>query len=179
MLLAFLLLFLVGTIIAVIFSINALINTLRFGLPYVSTPHWAVDWLTGNLNLKSSDLVYELGCGDARVLAALARKYPATKFIGIEIQWWPYLLAKWRTREQRNVQLARGDIFQCDLFPATVVYGFFITGFMPKLAAKLSANLRPGTGVYSYGFRLPSWTTSEEIANPKKPSGSRILAYRR
>lgn len=179
MLLAFLLIFLLGCIIAVIFSINALINTLKHGLPYVSTPDWAIEWLAKNLVLSKNDTVYELGCGDARVLAGLAYQHPSTQFIGIEIQWWPFILGKFRTRKLPNVRLIYGDLFKQDVSPATVVYGFFITGFMPKLATKLKENLRPGTKIYSYGFRLPAWTTVQEVQYPDTPAGSRLLLYRR
>ena len=179
MVLALLFIFLFGCIVAVIFSFNALFNTLRFGLPFVTTPQWVVDWLQNNLTLGKDDIVYELGCGDARVLASIAVKHPLTKFVGVEIQWWPWLLAKWRTSHLKNVQIIYGDVFKLDLSPATIIYGFFITGFMPKLATKLKNNLRPGTKIISFGFRLPDWATEQEITNPQKPSGSRILIYRR
>lgn len=175
----FLFAFLAGSVLAVVFSINALYNTLKHGLPFVSTPTWAVNWLTNNLQLTSNDVVYELGCGRSPVLVALAKKHPATTFVGIEIQWWPYILSRWQARNCRNVRLIYGNIFTHDLSSATIVYGFFITGFMPKLAKKLSENLRPGTKIISYGFRLPDWTTVEEIQNPEKQTGSRILVYRK
>lgn len=179
MLIAFLFVFLFGCILAVIFSFNALYNTFKHGLPFVSTPRWAINWLRDNLELNERDVVYELGCGSALMLAALAQKRPATKFVGLEVQWWPYVLAKWRTRRYHNVQIINGDIFRQDLSAATVVYGFFITGFMSKLADKLTDNLSPGTRVISYGFLLPGWQTTEEISNPKKPTGSRLLIYHR
>ncbi len=178
MVLIILYIFLLACIIAVIFSINALYNTLKHGLPFVSTPTWAVRWLRDNLELSAQDVVYELGCGSAPVLVSLAKKYSSTTFVGIEVQWWPYVLAKWRARNCKNVRLIYGDIFKLDLSAATVVYGFFITGFMPRLATKLSDNLRPGTKVISYGFSLPGWTTIQEVQNPKKTTGSRILVYR-
>lgn len=179
MLLVFLLVFLLGCIIAVVFSFNALYNTLKHGLPFVSSPRWAVDWLRNNIALKNTDVVYELGCGRAVFLASMANKHPNTSFIGVEIQWWPYVLAKWRTRHCQNIRLIYGDMFRLDLSAATVIYGFFITDFMPKLASKLTKNLRPKTKVISYGFSLPGWTTTEEIINPKKPTGSRILIFQR
>ncbi len=176
-LLIFLLLFLLGALIAAVFSVNALINTLRFGLPYVSTPRWAIDWLAYNLQLTTSDTVYELGCGDARVLAALARKFPNAKFVGLEVQWWPYLLARWRTRNLRQVTIALGDFLQHDLSSATLVYGFFITVMMPKVAAKLRGGIRSGTKVISFGFAVPGWTPVEEVVNPNTGRGSKIRIY--
>jgi len=177
MLLGFLFFLLAGAVIAAIFSLNALINTLKFGLPFVTTPNWAIEWLSNNLHLSSSDIVYELGCGDARVMGALAKKFPAAKFIGIEIQWWPYILAKWRTRRIPNVTIVHGDFLRTDLSAATLIYGFFITVMMPKVGDKLRQSLHAGVPVISFGFALPGWSASNEINNPDKPSGSKIRIY--
>lgn len=179
MLLAFLLVFLLGCIIAVVLSFNALFNTLRYGLPFVSTPRWAVTWLTDNLQLTSTDVVYELGCGSAPVLAALAKKFPSTTFIGIEIQWWPLLLAKWRTRNLKNVTIRSGNFLTTDLSSATVIYGFFITVIMPRVALLLEQKLQSGVTVVSFGFELPGWTSTQEIPNPKTGKGSRIRLYKK
>lgn len=179
MLITFLLLLLLATIVAAVFSLNALFNTLRFGLPYVTSPNWAIDWLTNNLKLTPHDIVYELGCGDARVLSALAIKYPATKFIGIEIQWWPWLLAKVRTNHQKNIKIVLGNFLKMDLSVATIVYGFFITVMMPKVAEKLRDSLKSGATVVSFGFALPGWTLVREIPPPEGKRGSKIRIYRK
>lgn len=177
MLLGFLFVFLAGAILAAVFSLNALINTLRFGLPFVTTPDWAVAWLAHNLPLTNADVVYELGCGDARFLCALAKKHPETKFIGIEIQWWPYLLARWRARNLPHVKIILGDFLKLDLSSATVVYGFFITVMMPKVADKLRDSLKTGAQVISFGFALPGWQPVKEVPNPSKIKGSKIRIY--
>lgn len=178
MVLGLLLLFLLGSVIAAVLSVNALINTLRFGLPFVTTPQWAIDWLVANLVVNAKDIVCELGCGDARVLAALASKHPDATFIGLEIQWWPWLLAKWRTRNLPNVTIRLADFLQADLSNVTIFYGFFITVMMPKIAEKLKMGLRSGTQVISFGFALPGWSSTNEIVNPKTGKGSRIRFYR-
>ncbi len=179
MLLAFLFVFLAAGTIACLFSLNALYTTLKTGLPYVSTPDWAIEWLRKNVQLNAQDVVYEWGCGDARVLSAIAASHPSTSFIGIEIQWWPYLWAKWRTRNQSNVQIIRGDFLKADMSTATLVYGFFITVMMPRVAERLSAVLQDGARVISFGFALPGWTPTEEIPNPKKAKGSKIRIYKK
>lgn len=179
MLLTILIIFLLACLIATVFALNAMLQTLRTGLPFVSTPRWAVIWLKENLQLKPSDVVYELGSGSAMVMAVLARRHPDTKFVGMEIQWWPHLLAKWRCRKLKNVVLVRGDVFRHNLSPATTVYGFYITNFMARLEKYLDEQLRPGTTVVSYGFNFPNWKIVEEITNPAKPRGSKILIYRR
>lgn len=177
MLLAFLFIFLAGAIVAAVFSLNALVNTLRFGLPFVTTPDWAIDWLAEHLQLGPRDVVVELGCGDARFLSAVAKRHPEGKFIGIEIQWWPYILARWKTRNQPNVEIRLGDFLKQDLSSATVVYGFFITVMMPKVSDTLRHSLTAGAKVISFGFALPGWQPVEEIPNPLKPRGSKIRIY--
>lgn len=179
MLLVFLFVFLLAGIISCLFSLNALYTTLKTGLPYVSTPDWAIDWLKKNLRLTDRDVVYEWGCGDARVLSTIASANPQATFIGIEIQWWPYLWAKWRTRNQSNVTIIRGDFLKADMSNATLVYGFFITVMMPKVAERLSNVLRDGAQVISFGFSLPGWTPAAEIPNPKKAKGSKIRIYKK
>lgn len=179
MLIAWLLLFLLGSLIACAFSLNALLNTLRFGLPFVSTPRWAIVWLRDNLVLDPHDVVYELGCGSAPFLATLAKKFPDTRFIGIEIQWWPLLLAKWRTRQLPNVTIRSGDFLKDDLPGATLIYGFFITVMMPKVADKLRQSLASGVRVISFGFALPGWTAEREVPNPTTGHGSKIRMYRK
>lgn len=170
---------LVAASVAAVFALNALIATIRTGLPYVTTPDWAIDWLTKNLSLSPTDVVYELGCGDARVLCALAKKYPETTFIGVELQWWPYLLAQQRARGMKNVIIQHSDFLKMDLSPATVAYGFYITVMAPKIGAKLARDLQPGARAISYGFALPGLKEIETIQNPNKPNGSKIRIYRK
>lgn len=179
LIISFLLLFLLGCCIAVVLSVNALYHTLRQGLPFVSTPTWAITWLHDSLELTAHDVVYELGCGRAIVIASLAKKFPHTTFIGIEIQWWPFILAKIRTHRYSNVRIIRGNIFRHDLSSATLVYGFFISGFMARLAEKLRHDLKPNTQIISFGFPLPNWTQQQEISNPKTSRGSKIRIYLR
>lgn len=170
--------FLVVTLVALVFSLNAMWHTLRTGLPFVTTPKWAIEWLANNLNVQDRQVVIELGCGDARVLATLAKRFPGAKFLGIEIQWWPWLLAKLRTRVLHNVKISRGDLFRYDLSPAHFIYGFYITNFMDRLEAKLQNGLLPGTKVISYGFKFQNWKTVQEIPNPGR-SGSSLVIYQR
>lgn len=165
--------------LAMLFALNALFNTLRFGLPFVKTPRWAVTWMLQHLQLKPNDVWYELGCGDAYVLAALARKFPQTKFVGWEIQWWPYVLARWRVRNLANVTIHLGNFLLADISSATVVYGFFITSLMAQIATKLSEELRPGAQVISFGFDLPSWHQTQDISDPAGAHKSKLRFYKK
>lgn len=176
-LLVFLIIVLIAAVVALFFALDAMVTLFRYKVPFVSTSAWAIDWLKKNLTLDGQDVVYDLGCGDARVLIALAKQFPAAKFIGIEAQWWPYLLAKWGSRKFKNVTILREDFYKSDLSSATMVFCFLITGVMQKAEQKLKSNLRPGTKVFSYGFRFPDWPATQDIINPKKPVGSQLRKY--
>jgi len=175
-LLAFLLLLLAAAVIALIFTLYMFVALVRDKVPYVATPHWTIDWLTDSLQL-TTETVYDLGCGDGRVLKALKQKFPHIKAIGYERNWWPYVMAKIRNRSS-GVEILNADFYQADLRDADVVFCYLIIAVMPRVEKLLRSQLKPGATVYSYGFTFPTWPPAERIVNPKKPQGSKINIYR-
>lgn len=174
-----LLVFLIIIVIALIFMINGLYGVFRIHIPYVPTPAWAIAWLQEHLELPSGAIVYDLGCGDARVLAGLAKNHPSATFIGIEVQWWPYVLARWRARNIPNLKIEPVDFWQRPIPDATHVFCYLFQPILEKMRAKFETELRPGATVISFGFRIPRWVTDQEISDPSGKTKSRILFYRR
>ncbi|MBI4092826.1 MAG: hypothetical protein HY420_02775 [Candidatus Kerfeldbacteria bacterium] len=179
-----LLFILIASAVALVLSLNALINIFRDKVPYVSTPKWAIDWLCQHASLllqggvaRSAGVVYDLGCGDARVLIALKKYFPDITAIGYERNWWPYILAKARIR-RTGVKVYRRNFYKADLKNADIVFCFLIHSVMPKVENLLRSQLKPGATVYSYGFTFPNWQPTERIANPNNPKGSKINVYR-
>lgn len=127
--------------------------------------------------LALGGVVCDLGCGDARVLIALKKKFPAIKATGYEAAWFPYLLARWRTR-RTGVTIRHQNFYQANLQDPDVVFCFLIHSVMPKVEQLLRSQLKPGATVFSYGFVFPTWRPAERIVNPKNPSGSKINIYR-
>ncbi|MFH0829442.1 MAG: class I SAM-dependent methyltransferase [Candidatus Kerfeldbacteria bacterium] len=197
MLTAFLVLALIGSLVALVLALNTLISLFRDKVPYVSTPRWAIDWLRDNVMQYSPLLakergggevsppslqgggrgaVYDLGCGDARVLIAIKQRYPTITAIGYERNWWPFILAKARIRGT-GVKVYRQNFYQADLRNADVVFCFLIHSVMPKVETLLRSQLAPGATVYSYGFSFPTWKPSRRIENPTRPQGSKLNIY--
>jgi len=170
---------LLATLIATLFMLNALYSVFRLRIPYVPTAAWAVKWLHDKYPLPPGATVYDMGCGDGRVLAELAVKNPDAKFIGIEVQWWPYVLAKWRARKIINLTIERVDFWSRDIHDATHVFCYLFQPILVKMKNKFETELRPNTMVISFGFRIPDWTTKNEIADPNGKTHSRLLFYRR
>lgn len=173
-------LILAASLVALLFTLNTFYALLKVKVPYVVTPAWAIDYIVNKIPFKDNDVVYDLGCGDARFLIALKKKYPNIKATGYELAWWPYLNAKQKIRKSRlNIDLRRKNFYNVKLSEADVIFCFLIHSIMPRLEKKLLEELKPGALVISYGFKFPNWKPKEMISNPDKPKGSKINIYQR
>lgn len=176
---ALLITILIGAFIALCLTLQSLVTLARVRVPFVTTPDWVIDWLRTHADIKPKRRFVELGCGDARVLAALARRFPEAWFIGYELAWWPYVLARWRTRRLHNIQIERKNFMTAPLQHADALFCYLITSVMGPLAAKLQRELRLGAVVYSHAFRLPDWTPIRTIHSPAAADRVPLLIYER
>ena len=103
------------------------------------------------------DVVYDLGCGDGRLIVAAARRYGA-RAVGIEIHplrylWCQALIAVLGLRGR--VRVIRGDFFAQDLSDADVVTCYLLQRTNNKLEGKFRQELDPSTRVVSKRFTFP------------------------
>ncbi len=168
---------LVAACVACVFMLNAVIGIIRTKVPYVPTADWAIGWLEQHLLLKPSDVIFDLGCGDGRVITTLAKKYPASRFVGVELQWWPYVIARWRNRHLPNVTILREDFWTVDVSSATYIFCYIFTPILARLKAKFERELQKKSVVISYAFGIPTWHTTKEVADPSGKHKSKILIY--
>ena len=165
-------------IIAAIITLNAFITILWVRVPYVPTPNWAIQWMANNLDLKPSSYVYDLGCGDGRILFAMEKKFSNLKLTGFELAWLPYFITRLKIIFKKSkIKLLHKNFYKADLSNADLIFCFLIDSVMPKLEKQLKEQLKHGARVISYGFKFPNWQPSEVIVNPKKPKGSKINIY--
>lgn len=127
--------------------------------PYVTSPEHAVDKMLEMANLKSGETLYDLGCGDGRILIAAAEKYKV-KAVGIEIS---DRLAKTAAENvkkaglQNQVKVIHGNFMQTDLSGANVVTLYLATTANETLRPNLERYLHPNTRVVSYDYPIPGW----------------------
>jgi predicted RNA methylase len=103
------------------------------------------------------DVVYDLGCGDGRLIIAAALRCGA-RAVGIEIHPLRYWWCKMRIDAlglQDRVQVIRGDFYRQDLSDADVVICYLLQRTNNKLEAKLRQELASGTRVISKRFTFP------------------------
>ncbi len=151
-------------IITVILLAIKLIDSITSSLaPAISTPSDALGTICSQLKISDSDEVWELGCGDARVICYCAKKHPGAKFVGIENGIIMFTKAKWRTRHQNNVQIIFGNIKSTRPKTATKMYLYLL----PTALQIVKPTIPKGCMVVSLEFKLPKIKPSTSVKLPK------------
>jgi SAM-dependent methyltransferase len=122
---------------------------------FVPTPQEAVDRMLEVADIKPGDVLYDLGCGDGRIVATAARKY-GIRAVGVDID--PLRVAEARRTVRTNgvshlVTIRKADIFELDFSEATVVTLYLLPELNVRLMPKL-AQLKPGTRIISFEFDM-------------------------
>ncbi len=125
-------------------------------VPYFSSTDEAVLGMLRLAGTHPNDVVYDLGCGDGRIVIAAARDFGA-RGVGVEIDPAPLRMAVYNARRagvEDRVRFVRGDLFEADIREATVVTLFLFETLNQRLLPKLLAELKPGTRIvaHRYGF---------------------------
>lgn len=128
------------------------------GAPWVPTPMQTVHTMLTLAEVGPGDVVYDLGCGDGRLVITAARRYGA-RAVGIEIDplrysWCRMLVAVLGLGDR--VQIRYGDFFEQDLGAADVVTCYLLQGTNDKLEEKFKRELDSGTRVVSHTFTFSS-----------------------
>lgn len=139
----------------------AVVGSLAYGAlsaaPFLPLKQKDVARLIAFCQPKPGELLYDLGCGDGRILIAAVRDYKL-RAKGFEVALVPYLMAKIRlflSGVGPGAQVRLKNFWRLDLSPADIIVCFLTPGAMPKLAAKLHTELKPGARFASYAFPLP------------------------
>lgn len=133
--------------------------------PYVVAPEHAVDKMLEAANLKPGETLYDLGCGDGRIVIAAAERYKV-KAVGIEIS---ESLAKSVAEKvkkeglQKRVTIIHGDFMKTDLSKADVVTLYLATTANDTVRPNLERFLRPHARVVSYDYPVPGWKPVETM----------------
>ena len=133
--------------------------------PYISTPPEIVAEMLKVARVTKEDVVYDLGCGDGRIVIAAARKYGAR---GVCVEINPELIKQARENAQRagvadRLEFVTRDLFETDLTGATVVTVFLMKSLNLRLRPKLLRELRPGARVVSQAFDMGDWEPTKTV----------------
>jgi uncharacterized protein (TIGR03000 family) len=122
---------------------------------YVPTPQAVVDRMLQMAEVKKDDLVYDLGCGDGRIVVTAAKKY-ACKAVGFDID--PDRIKEARENVRKNgvgdlVTIKQEDIFKQDLSKANVITLYLLPELNVRLIPQLE-KLKPGSRIVSHDFNM-------------------------
>lgn len=134
-------------------------------VPFEPSPRHVVDQMLKLADVRKGDVVYDLGCGDGRIVIAAAQQFGA-RGVGIDID--PQRITE-STENARaagvldRVTFRNEDLFEANIADATVVTLFLWPEVNLKLRAKLWRDLKPGTRVVSYYWDMGDWAPEKEI----------------
>jgi SAM-dependent methyltransferase len=128
-------------------------------VPFVPTPPEVVDRMLEMAQVKSGDVIYDLGSGDGRIVIQAAKRY-GVKGVGIEIDAQLVQRAKnnaFKEKVEHLVEFRLQDALTVDISPATVVTLYMLPEFNAKLRPIFEKQLKPGSRVVSHDFEIQGW----------------------
>jgi protein-L-isoaspartate O-methyltransferase len=127
--------------------------------PAYPTPPTVVKKMLTLADVKPGEMVYDLGCGDGRIVISAARDFHAHA-VGIEIRHDIYERTLKRVASlglSDQVQIVNGNALKYDLSPADVVTMYLLTSSNERLKPVLAKYLKPSARVVSHDFEIRGW----------------------
>lgn len=144
-------------------------------VPFVPTSQELVVQMLKLANVSKNDTVYDLGCGDGRIVITAAKDFGAHA-VGVDINPERIKEANENARKAGvtdRVNFVEGDLFTAEIRPATVVTLYLLPNVNLKLRPRLLKELKPGTRVVSHSFDMEDWKPEKEI----EVNGSRLYLW--
>jgi hypothetical protein len=131
--------------------------------PFVATPMAVVDKMLEMAQVTAKDIVYDLGCGDGRIVITAAKKYGA-RGVGIDLD--PERIKESEANAieagvSSLVQFRRQDAMKADISRATVVTLYLLPESNALLRPLLEKQLKAGARVVSHNYHMPGWEKKE------------------
>jgi ribosomal protein L11 methylase PrmA len=132
---------------------------------YVPTPNDVVAKMLETAGVKKDDVVYDLGCGDARILVTAAKKF-GCRGVGYEIHPGRFQLAKDNVKKngvEDLVEIRKQDIFEADLSQATVITLYLLPELNLRLVPQME-KMKPGSRIVSHEYGMEGITPDKTVS---------------
>ncbi len=141
--------------------------TPKLDVPYVPTPQEVVDRMLQMARVQKSDTVYDLGCGDGRIVITAAERHGA-RGVGIDLN--PQRIEEAQANAKKanvtdRVQFRVANLFETDVSPASVVTLYLLPDINRKLRPQLWRQLKVGTRIVSHAFDMGDEWPPERTEN--------------
>jgi SAM-dependent methyltransferase len=147
--------------------------------PYVPTPQDVVERMLALAEVTKDDVVYDLGCGDGRIIVTAAKQYGA-RGVGVDID--PERIAESIANAkaagvEQLVDFRLQDAMTIDVSPATVVTLYLLSSSNAKLRPILTRQLRPGARIVAHNFSMGSLWPADKIDQFTSADGNETTLY--
>jgi len=168
---------LVLAIILALFVAVSFVLFFIYKVPYVPISSQDIKHLFAEIKLDSDKILYDLGCGDGRVMLAAYKKYQI-KGIGFEINPFVFWLAKIRTFFYRQkIHIHCKNLFKQDFKNADYFFLYLIPELANEVSNKLLSEAKPNTLIISYKFPLPKLNLIKKLEFKNIFSKSNFFIY--
>ncbi|MHB9029560.1 MAG: SAM-dependent methyltransferase [Candidatus Latescibacterota bacterium] len=145
---------------------------------FVPTPQEVVDKMLELAKVTKDDVIYDLGCGDGRIVITAAKKY-GCRGVGYDIDPKRVMESMNNVREQGVMDLVRieqKDVFTLDLSKASVITLYLLPSLNVKLIPQLQ-KVRPGTRIVSHDFDLQGVVTQDKAVRVRTDDDMEHTVY--
>ncbi|HYP53694.1 MAG TPA: 50S ribosomal protein L11 methyltransferase [Pyrinomonadaceae bacterium] len=147
-------------------------------VPYVPTPQPVVDEMLRLANVTKDDIVYDLGCGDGRLVITAVKKFGARRGVGVDID--PQRIKESNENARAagvtdRVKFMEQDLFETDFKEATVVTLYLLPQVNLRLRPKILSELKPGTRIVSHAFDMGDWKPEKTVT--VEPGGQTLYFW--
>jgi SAM-dependent methyltransferase len=137
----------------------------KLDVGYMPTPYEIVEKMLSMANVRNNDLVYDLGCGDGRVVVMAAKERGATG-VGVDLD--PVRIKESEENARKagvadQVRFFQQDLFKTEIGEATVVMLYLWPEVNIRLRSKLFAELKPGTRILSHNHDMGEWKPDKYV----------------
>ena len=151
----------------------------RKDVPYVPTPPEVVRAMIALAGVKAGDVVYDLGCGDGRIVIA-AVQVPGVRGVCVDIDPERIVESRQNARAagvEGRITFVRADLFQTPIADATVVMMYLLPEVNMRLRPRLRTELRPGTRIVSHAFSMGDWKPTREVEVGDPPANTPVYLW--
>ena len=140
----------------------------RLDVPYVPTPEPVVEAMLKLANVTDKDVVYDLGCGDGRIVITAVKKFKAKSGLGVELFPERVKLSRENAKKENvedKVEIREGSVLELkDVSEASVVTLYLLPDVNLKMLPVLKKTLKPGSRIVSHDFDMGDWKAEKEIS---------------
>ena len=152
----------------------------RLDVIFVATDLQIVNAMLRLADVTPEDTVYDLGCGDGRIVIAAARDFGA-RGVGVDLD--PQRIREAHANAVRagvtdRVTFRVEDLFDTDIQSATVVALFLAPALNARLQPKFMTQLKPGSRIVSHRFGIGEWVPEQTVTVDVRGTRNHIFLYR-